>query len=87
MKITNPKHLPSPKRLPPTRSPRFGGRRWVAQAGEIRNRSNGYQHIRLSGGGYQDIRASGLENLSFPFFLMSWFSDILRPDLLVPYMS
>jgi hypothetical protein len=26
--------LPSPKRLPPTRSPRFGGHRVVAQAGD-----------------------------------------------------
>jgi hypothetical protein len=47
-------------------------------------KSNGYQKIRLSGGGYQDIRASGLEILSFSLFLMSWFSDMLHPDFLVP---
>jgi hypothetical protein len=51
---------------------------------EIRNRFNGHQKIRLSGGEYQDIRVSGLRILSFSLFLMSWFSDILHPDFLVP---
>jgi hypothetical protein len=43
--------------------------------------------IRISAyqvAGYQNIRASGLEILSFSPFLMSWFSDILHPDFLVP---
>jgi hypothetical protein len=53
---------------------------------EARNpkRMNGYQKIRLSGSGYQDIRVSGLRIFSFSLFLMSWFSDILHPDFLVP---
>lgn len=43
----------------------------------------GYQKIRLSGGGYQVIRVTGLRIFSFSLFLMSRFSDILRPDFLV----
>ncbi len=42
-------------------------------------RTSGYQES-----GYQDIRASGLEILSFLLFLISWFSDVLHPDFLVP---
>jgi hypothetical protein len=49
----------------------------------MRNRFNGHQKIRLSGGGYQDIRASGVRVLSFLLFLMSCSSDILHPDFLM----
>ncbi len=45
--------------------------------------SNSEHDSRLSD--YQDIGSSGVRILSFSHFLVSWFSNMLLPDFLLPW--